>query len=298
MAEFGLRCAVPAGDICGEGAVWSEDQRRLYWTDINRFLVHALREDDGSVLTWQFDEPAVAVALTERPGVLLVALASRLILWTPADDAREAFGSPLADWPRARFNDGRPDPAGRFWIGTMGNNVGPDGEPLPVPEGRGQLMRWARDGSFAVLERGIGISNTVCWSPDGRSFYFGDTLKNEIRVYDFDPGGGGIGAPRPFLAGFGRGKPDGSAIDSAGCLWNCRYGGGCVVRVRPDGTVDRVVEMPVRNVTTCTFGGPGLRTLYITTARDAEGPHERLSGSLFAMPAPVPGLPERRFRLE
>jgi sugar lactone lactonase YvrE len=294
--DLGLRCVVPAGDICGEGAVWSADERRLYWVDINRFLIHALREDDGSVLTWQFAEPAVALALTDRRGVLLVALGGRLILWTPADDGRVAFGAPLADWPDVRFNDGRADAAGRFWIGTMGNNVGPDGEAMPMPEGRGQLMRYGADASVAVLERGIGVSNTVCWSPDGATFYFGDTTKDEIRAYDFDAATGAISGARPFLAGFGRGWPDGSAVDRDGYLWNCRYGGGCIVRVAPDARVDRVVELPVRNATTCTFGGPDLRTLYVTTARIAEGPTERLAGSLFALRSPVAGLPERPFR--
>lgn len=297
MADFELWCAVPAGDICGEGAVWAAEERRLYWVDINRFLVHELRENDGSVLTWQFDEPAVAVALTDRPGLLLVALASRLILWASAGDGREPLGAPLADWPGVRFNDGRPDPAGRFWVGTMGNNVGPDGEALPVPVGRGQLMRYDKDGGFVVIERGIGISNTVCWSPDARSFYFGDTPRNEIRVYPFDAGSGEIGPPRPFLVGYERGLPDGSAVDRDGYLWNCRHGGGCVVRVAPDGRLDRVIELPVRNPTTCTFGGADLATLYITTARADNGPRERLAGSVFALRSPVPGLPERSFRL-
>ena len=100
-----VRCVAPAGDLCGEGAVWAAAEGRLYWTDINRFLVHALDVADGSVRTWLFDEPAVAVALTDRPGVLLVALASRLLLFTPATDRREPFGPALPGWhcPRRVF---------------------------------------------------------------------------------------------------------------------------------------------------------------------------------------------------
>lgn len=290
-----LDCVAPVGDITGEGAVWSAAEGCLYWTDINRFLVHRLAAGDRSVRTWFFDEPAVAVALTDQPGVLLVALASRILLWTPADDERRTIAA-LPASNAVRFNDARPCPRGTLLIGTMGNNVGPDGESGDVPPGLGALYRFAA-GSFETLETGIGIANTVAWSPDGATFYFADTLKNEIRGYDHHPETGALGAGVPFFAGFERGAPDGSAIDSEGHLWNCRYGGGCVVRVSPDGAIERVVEVPCGNVTTCTFGGTDLRTLFITTARGGNGRSERLAGSVFALEAPAPGLPERPFRL-
>lgn len=296
MSEAEPRCVVPTGDVCGEGAVWSAAEGRLYWTDINRFLIHGWSPEDGSVRSWFFGEPVVALALTDRRGVLLAALASRLILFTPATDAREPLGPELEGSPAVRFNDGRPDPLGRLVIGTMGNNVGPEGEPGEVAPGLGKLYRFGPDHAFVELERGIGIANTVCWSPDERTFYFADTMANEIRAYEFDPVGGTVGPSRSFFAGFERGHPDGSAVDSEGYLWNCRYGGGCVVRVAPDGAVDRVVEMPCGNITTCTFGGAELRTLYITTAAAGRKPKERLAGGLFALDAPVPGLPERVFR--
>jgi len=290
-----LRCVAPTGDLCGEGATWAAAEGCLYWVDINRFLVRRL-DAAGGVRSWLFDEPAVALSLTDRPGTLLVALASRLILWTPADDGQAPIGDPLPDWPNVRFNDGRADPLGRLVIGTMGNNVGPDGEGLPVAPGLGKLYRFdARDG-FAELLGGIGIANTVCWSPDARTFYFADTMANVIRAYAYDPATGEVGDGRPFFAGYARGSPDGSAVDSEGYLWNCRYGGGCVVRLAPDGRIDRVVELPCGNVTTCTFGGRDLRTLYVTTARGGQG-RERLAGSVFAFEAPVAGLPERLFRL-
>ena len=290
-------CVVPSGDLCGEGAVWSADEDTLYWVDINRFLIHAWSPAEGGVRSWFFDEPVVALSLTDRPGVLLAALAGRLILFTPAEDEREPIGPDLEDWPEARFNDGRPDPMGRLMIATMGNNVGPEGQDLEVEPGLGKLYRFGSDRRFTALEHGIGIGNTICWSPDARIFYFADTMANEIRAYDFDPDSGSIGPSRPFLTDFERGSPDGSAVDSAGYLWNCRHGGGCLVRVRPDGTVERVVDLPCKNVTTCTFGGPDLKTLYITTAASGRDPADRLAGSIFALDTPVPGLPERVFRL-
>ena len=120
-------------------------------------------------------------------------------------------------------------------------------------------------------------------------------MENEIRVYDYHRASGKISNERPFQSGFERGFPDGSSIDSAGYLWNCRFNGGCIVRIAPDGTVDHIVEMPVQNITTCTFGGPDLKTLFITTASIVSPPGNRLAGSLFALDVETAGLSENKF---
>lgn len=292
-----LRCVAPAGDVCGEAATWSADEDRLYWTDINRFLLHRMDRRTEAVTTHFFDEPVTALSLTDAEGVLLVALGSKLVLLTVETDRREDLGVRLPDAPQARFNDGRTDPAGTFWIGSMGNNVGLDGEGLDVVDGLGRLFRLRGRGPLETVEEGIGIANTVCWAPDGRTFYFADTLRNRVQAYPFDPATGTLGTPRSHFEGFARGAPDGSAMDAEGYLWNCRWGGACVVRVAPDGSVDRVVEMPVRNVTTACFGGPGLSTLYITTAAADRAPGDRLAGSVFALETGTRGLPENRFRI-
>ena len=244
-----------------------------------------------------FDQPVVALSLTDKKGCLLVALGSQLILFNPEAGTREDLAATLSGWPELRFNDGRSDPLGAFWIGSMGNNVGPNGEGLPVVDGKGMLYRYRHGRPIEVIETGIGIPNTLCWSPDRRRFYFGDTLKNEIRVYDYDIESGDIGSGRPFFAGFERGLPDGSAMDGEGYLWNCRYGGGCVVRVAPDGGIDRVIDIPAGNVTTCTFGGPELTTLYVTTAAAERAPDDRLAGSLFAIETGIRGMAENSFSL-
>ena len=179
----------------------------------------------------------------------------------------------------------------------MGNNVGPNGEVLPVTEGRGVLYRYRNGHALEVIETGIGIPNTLCWSPDSRIFYFGDSLKDEIKVYEYDLKSGDIGIGASFFSGFERGLPDGSAMDSEGYLWNCRYGGGCVVRIAPDGKIDKVIEVPAENVTTCTFGGSDLTTLYITTAAAERAQDDRLAGSLFAIETRIRGMPENRFSL-
>ncbi|HEY5082677.1 MAG TPA: SMP-30/gluconolactonase/LRE family protein [Bauldia sp.] len=293
-------CVVPAGDWTGEGALWHAAERALYWVDINRFLIHRYDPSTRAVRTWFFLEPPTAIGLTDRVDTLIVSLASRLILWQPDNDARADFASPHHDWPKVRFNDARPDPAGNFWAGTMQNNVADDGGDIPITDRTlGSLFRVTGRGVSTIEKSGIGIANTFCWSPDATRFYFGDTLANVISVWDYDRATGRIANERPFFSGYDRGGPDGSAVDSAGYLWNARYGGGCVVRVAPDGRIDRIVEMPAAAVTTCTFGGFGLTTLYITTARGGLGManRERFAGGLFALEVEIPGLPENVFRL-
>lgn len=290
-------CIAPTGDRCGEGAVWSREENALYWTDINRFLIHRFTLNDDCVKTWFFDEPVTTLVLTDRDGVLAAALGSRVILWEPQSDARREHGFRLPGWPAVRLNDGRADPRGSLWLGSMRNNVHPDGSVGEDGGTDGILYRIDPNGSVSEWKRGIGISNTLAWSPDQTKFYFADTLANEIRAYEYDRSTGEIDQERPFLTGFERGLPDGSTVDSEGYLWNCRYGGRCIVRVAPDGTIDRVVEMPVSNITTCTFGGSDYKTLYITTASLGAGPGERLAGGLFALKTEVPGQPENRFRL-
>jgi sugar lactone lactonase YvrE len=293
-------CLVPSGDWTGEGAVWHAEENALYWVDINRFLIHRLDLATLATRSWFFAEPPTAIGLTDRPGTLVVALASKIIVWQPQNDARADFAVPEKGWPKVRCNDGRPDPAGNFWVGTMQNNVADDGGDIDITDHTlGKLFRVTAKGTFSVEKSGIGISNTLGWSPDNRRFYFADTLKNAIYVWDYDVTAGTIANERPFFTGFDRGSPDGSAVDAAGYLWNARYGGGCVVRVSPDGQVDRVVELPCKAVTTCTFGGPGLKTLFITTAQGGKGSAngEQLAGGLFALSVETPGLPENRFRL-
>ncbi len=229
-------CIAPTGDRCGEGVVWSADEAAVYWTDINRFLIHRLDTASDAVHSWMFEEPVVALALTTRRGTMLVALGSRLLLWQPESNGRHEHGFALPGWPRVRLNDGRPDPLGNFWVGSMRNNVLPDGEPGEAGPGEGKLFRIAPDGAVTVWREDLGISNTLCWSPDHRRFYFGDTLENEVCAYDYDRVSGAIANERPFLRATGAGFPDGSAIDAEGWLWNCRWGGGCLLRAAPDGS--------------------------------------------------------------
>jgi sugar lactone lactonase YvrE len=290
-------CVVPTGDLCGEGAVWHAGSQALYWTDINRFLVHRYTPADQCVRTWIFDEPATAVTLTGTPETLAVILGSCVIPWQPDADLRGEPVFRLEGWPGVRSNDARPDPRGSLWLGSMRNNVNPDGSAGSAGGRDGKLFRIDPDSAVSIWRQEIGIANTVAWSPDHRRFYFADTPANTIWVYDYHLDTGAIANERIFLKGFERGLPDGSCVDCEGFLWNCRFHGGCIVRVAPDGTIDRVVEMPVRNITTCTFGGADLKTLYVTTAGIEASPGDRFSGGLFAIRTRIAGQLENAFRI-
>jgi sugar lactone lactonase YvrE len=291
-------CVAPTGDVCGEGAVWHAAEHAVYWTDINRFLIHRYDAATGNVKTWFFDEPVTAMILTTVPGTLAVVLGSRLILWEPAGDTRRNYGFELPGWPKVRCNDARADPRGSLWIGSMSNNVNADGSPGEIQSGQGALFRLDADLTLTQWRKDLGIANTLAWNPPRTAFYFADSMANAIYQYDYDSQSGAITNERPFFKDFPRGAPDGSAMDAAGYLWNCRYGGGCVLRVAPNGSLDRVVEMPTPNVTTCTFGGADLRTLYITTAAAGAKPGDRFAGGLFTLRTETPGQAENRFVLK
>ncbi len=288
-------CAAPTADVCGEGAVWHAGEQALYWTDINRFLIHRFQASDGSVKTWYFKEPVTALTLTSGDEWLTVVLGSRVTLWRPATDERRDFGFALAGWPKARFNDGRPDPRGSLWAGSMSNNVNSDGSAGEVIGTIGKLFRIDADGTSKEWRSEIGVSNTFAWNAERTKFYTGDSEANEVWQYDYDFATGNIANGRTFFKDFHRGSPDGSAMDADGFLWNCRYHGGCIVRVAPEGRIDRVIEMPTPNVTTCTFGGPDLTTLYVTTAAAGAKPGDRFAGGLFTIQTNVKGQPENRF---
>lgn len=290
-------CVAPMGDVCGEGAVWHAAENAVYWVDINRFLIHRFQVADAAVRSWIFDVPVTALSLTDRDDVLLVVLGSGVILWEPATDRRHDPLFKYEAWPAVRLNDARSDPRGSLWVGSMRNNIAADGSAIEFGGTDGVLLRLDADGKTSLWRKDIGISNTMVWSPDRRRFYTGDSIANVIWAYDYDQATGAISNERPFLQGFARGLPDGSAMDAEGFLWNCRYYGNCVVRVAPDGKIDRVVEMPVKNITTCCFGGADLKTLFVTTASAHAPLGDRLAGSLFAIRTEVKGQAENRFGL-
>ena len=297
MRDTPIRRVVTSRDICGEGVLWHPQQEAVFWTDINRGLLHRYTLQKESLQTWQFDQPVTAVTLTSDDDLIMLVLGGRIDLWNMKLEQTVSTLFTLPEWPAARCNDARVDPNGVLWFGTMQNNVRPDGSTGPVTQWIGQLYSLAAGSEAQVWGAEIGIANTIAWSPDHETMYFGDTLRNCLYRYDFDPGRSRIQKRAAFQEGFARGLPDGSTIDAEGYLWNCRYGGACIIRIAPDGAVVDVVDTPVKNPTTCAFGGAAMRTLFFSSAgedRAAQGGDE---GSLFALELETPGLPTTPFRL-
>jgi sugar lactone lactonase YvrE len=243
--------------------------------------------------TWMFSEPVTSVNLTTDVDQLLLVFASKIALWSPHTHPHIRTISELRLAPDMRFNDAKVDSGGSLWVGTMRNNVGPQGQELDVEFAGGVLYRIDPNGNVSEWKHGVGIPNTVAWSPDRKKFYFADSVANAIYSFDYHERIQAISDVSTLLVGHPQGLPDGSAVDAHGYLWNARYGGGCLLRIAADGRIDQTVSLPTSNPTMCTFGGQHLKTLYVTSARSTD----RLSGSLFAMAVEVGGLPENRFRL-
>jgi sugar lactone lactonase YvrE len=295
-----VRCVAETKSLVGESPVWDATRDRLYWTDINGMRVYRLDINSGKIEHWEFDATVSALALTTTPDRLLVAEGLRLLLWDVASDERVLFAQVEDAEVGNRLNDGAVDPDGNFWVGTMRNNVAPDGSNIEVdweqPENRsGSLYRVSAGGTVVNYDSGFRIPNTMVWSPDQSVMYTGDSIGNVLYAYKYEAGS--VSGRRVFTQGFERGVPDGSAMDEEGFVWNCRYFGRCLVRFAPTGAVDRVVEMPVTNITNCAFGGKDLRTLFITTAAGAIGDDEALAGCVFSVEVGVGGIAENLFRI-
>jgi sugar lactone lactonase YvrE len=295
-----VRCVAESKNLVGECPVWDAATQRLYWTDINGMRVYRLNIHSGNIEHWQFAATVSALALTTAPGWLLVAVGLQLLLWNVESDERLFFAQVEGPELDNRLNDGAVDPDGNFWVGTMRNNVASDGTHIEIdwdqPANRsGSLYRVSPQGTVLRYCSGLAIPNTLVWSPDRSTMYIADSVDNALYVYRYQTGS--VSGRRIFAQGFSRGVPDGSAIDEKGFVWNCRYYGNCLVRFAPSGEVDRVVEMPVRNITNCVFGGSDLRTLFVTTASVSNGEGDSLAGAIFAVDAGVGGLAENLFRL-
>jgi sugar lactone lactonase YvrE len=289
--------AVPAANGVGESAHWSIREQALYWVDITGRTVERYEPGTRRRDSWPMPGFPEAIAL-RRTGGAILALDNRVCLFDFSATPR-TLCIPEPDRPGNRLNEGVCDPEGRFWVGSMQNNIMPDGSPKPMDATSGRLFRIDADGSATLADpHDYGISNTMAWRDDG-TLLFGDTLAQTIYAFDYDRGAGTIGRRRVFAHTPDFGHPDGSCLDADGCLWNARFGGGALLRYKPDGTIDRVVKLPVRNPTSCAFGGHGLSTLFVTSARFglsrdeiAANPNE---GALLALDVGVAGVPASEF---
>ena len=285
-AEVVLECR----NRLGEGPIWDGRAQALWWVDITAPAIHRFHPASGEHRHWAMPEHVGSLSVRERGG-LIVAFKRGFGTFDPASGRVEMLDPCEADMTQNRFNDGRCDRAGRFWAGSLTYS-----EDRP----HGTLWRLEADHCAHKVLDGITVPNGLCWSPDDRTMYFTDTPTREILAYDFDLASGTPSNPRLFARVSGPGWPDGAITDSEGFLWSGEWDGARVVRYAPDGTIDRVVEVPARRATCCAFGGPELSTLYITSAWDRMSEAERaewpLSGHLFAYDAGVRGLPDPRYQ--
>lgn len=283
-------CVAPTGCLLGEGPMWSESEGFLWWVDIKRAKLHRYNPKTGN--TRRYDLPIRASTITLHEGLFLMAGDREIGVFDPATEHYERITAIEGEPEGNRTNDGGIAPDGSLWFGTMD-----DAE----KEARGSYYRFGPDRTLTPLRLpSVMVTNTMQFSPDGKIFYTCDSAEQEILAYDYDQATGALSGRRIFATTFEFGGfPDGSAVDSEGCLWTCLWDASRVVRFAPDGSVDKVIILAAPRPTSVAFGGPDLRTMFITTARvgmsfpqlDARP----LSGSLFAVQVDVPGLPPRKF---
>jgi L-arabinonolactonase len=278
--------------ILGEGPLWDVDEQRLYFIDSFGCNVFRCTADGREVRAWDVPAKIGSMAL-RRQGGAVVSLANGFYFLDFKTGDCQLIVDPESDKPANRLNDGKVDKQGRFVAGSMDTmEEGPNGA----------LYRLDLDLSLHKLDDNIIVSNGPCWSPDGNIFYFADTWTGEIWAYDYDLETGSVSNRRTFckVDRSRGGAADGSTVDAEGCLWNALVYDGRIVRYTPDGKVDRIIEMPVKKVTSVMFGGPKLDILYVTSM--AKPPLPRfpgdgvLRGSLCAIhDLGVRGVPEPRF---
>jgi L-arabinonolactonase len=242
----------------GEGVIWDHRTQRLLWTDIE------------SSCLWQWDLSAAkpqqtnlparlgSFALTPDPSVLIGAFEDGFARFTLDGSSTDMLAPVTQHTPHLRMNDGRTDRNGQFWAGSMAETAG---SPL------GSLWRLDGGGMASAHINDVRIPNSLCWNGSGDIMYFADSTRNMIWMYEFDRDSGPVGNPQVFAKTPDGVSPDGSTVDAQDCLWNAQWGGGQIVRYRPDGQIDGRLVLPVSQPTCVTFAGPNLDLLCVTSAR-------------------------------
>lgn len=272
----------------GESALW--DGSRFYWVDITERRVYAKDWPDGPTLTLAMPDPVGSVALRAGGG-LVAALRHAIAFCDVERGAVEIICKVEGDLPGNRLNDGAVDAGGRFWVGSMD---------LAESAPTGSFYRLDPDLTITRAFGGIVCSNGPAWSPDGRTMYHVDSTRRLIRAYEADPATGELGEGRIFVSDEEEEwYPDGVTVDAEGGVWNCKWDGSRIVRYSPDGTVDRVLRVPVPRPTRCAFVGPDRTALAVTSARTGLDPaalaEAPLSGRVLLLDPGTRGLPTPAF---
>jgi sugar lactone lactonase YvrE len=276
----------------GECPQWSVEEQALYFVDIKGKALHRFKPVTGEHSTMLMPEEIACFGF-RKGGGFIAAFRSGLWLLDASGNRLEKLADNPEDQRSSRFNDGRVDPAGRFLAGTIDE---------PKDGRKAHLYRYDRRG-LNVLASGLLTSNGVAFSPDGRTLYHSDTPTFTVWRYAYDPATGEATDKTLFVrlepTAADRGRPDGAAVDAEGCYWTALFEGGRIQRYAPDGRLLAEYPVPARCPTMVAFGGPDLKTLFVTSARTGRSKEELAtlphSGSLFSMPVEVPGRPEYFF---
>lgn len=287
MNDTAAQVALRTDALLGEGPVWDAQDNRLIWVNILDCAVHRFDPATGDNATLTLEQH-VGAAHPHADGGLVVNVRDGI-----GRVDTEGFSWLLHDpVPGRRGNEAAVDPRGHLWAGTMRYDEA---------EGGGTLVRHAPSGESITVLDDVTISNGTDWSPDGTLMYYADTPTRRVDVFDVDPDTGLIHDRRPFvqLPHSAPAQPDGLTVDADGCVWVALWKGAAVHRYTPRGELDRVLRVPADQVSSCTFGGPGLTDLYITTATvgldDQQRAEQPLAGSLFVVPGAGVGRPGHRF---
>jgi sugar lactone lactonase YvrE len=273
--------------LLGEGPCWHEGEQVLYWVDIWGKSLHCFDPSSGEDRKWELGQYVGTVAPRARGGLIL-ALENGFAFFDPSTGEIDHL-PPVDEDAETRFNDGKCDPSGRFWVGSMDN----------VDEARplGALYRVDHDGEVHVIERQITISNGLAWSPQGHEMYYIDSPTKRISAYEYEPETGEVSGKRTVITlNDEQGFPDGMTIDAEGMIWLAHWGGQRICRWDPaTGNVLETYPTPAPHTSCCCFGGADLQDLYITTARKGLTPEQLeqypQSGHLFRMRTDVVGAP-------
>lgn len=282
MRRLTAELIAPVGALLGEGPTWDERSGQLHFVDILRGTLYVLQPSGHVEILLKLDTELGAALPAQDPETVLLITRTGFASWRSGTNVQPLLNV-YAPESAIRFNDAKCDPAGRCFAGSL---------PLGAEPATGELVRLDPGPTATTVVGRVGLSNGLGWSPDGRALYFVDTTSGAIDQFDYDLSTGELGGRRPFVAE-PPGAPDGLCVDDDGGVWVARWAGGTVHRFTPDGRLDTIVELPVPHATSCAFGGPDGRTLYITTACHgldpdelAQAPH---SGDLFAAEPGVSG---------
>jgi sugar lactone lactonase YvrE len=284
-------CVLDVKASLGECALWSVDDQALWWVDINAPSLNRFDPKTATNTSIAMPDAIGCFAFRPRDGGFVLAMRSGIWFADRHGRPTRRIVAPPFEPAHHRFNDGKCDRQGRFYAGTMN-------EQRDAPSGA--LVRLDADLSFTRVLDSMTISNGLAWSPDGRTMYHADTPTRAINAFDYDTTTGTPRHPRVFARFSAEGdRPDGCTVDSEGCYWSAFYRGGKVVRIAPDGRLLAEYPVPAMCPTMCALGGPDLRTLFVTSARQQRSDEELAelpqSGGIFAMRVDVPGVAEPSF---